>query len=274
MELALALMPGPLLWAALAHVVVALVCLGALGIPAGPLMGVHPALKPLKFATSIALFLATLGILLPSLSISPLARAGLSSLFAATMLAEMLVIVVQSARGTTSHFNGRGSLNALLWAVMVVAIVAATLGLIFVVVLASVRPLFAEPGRQMAPLLAFAWRSGLWLLLLVPVSGFSMGSRLRHSVGGNDGGAGLPFLNWSVRHGDLRVAHFFALHAVQLLPLLAWFLLHTIGTSWARWGVFIAAVLGVTALCVGTLVQALAGRPFIAARATPAHDRT
>ncbi len=45
-----------------------------------------------------------------------------------------------------------------------------------------------------------------------------------HWIGGDQTDAtGLPFFHWSTTGGDLRVAHFAALHLMQAVPLIAWF---------------------------------------------------
>ncbi len=250
-----------LLWAAVAHLAVGAAALVALAIDSPPVLGVHPALKPLKFGASIAIFLATMAVFLPSLSVDPGIRRAIAWTLSLTMVVEMVPISIQALRGTSSHFNTDGPFNTALWQTMVAAILVATLTMLGVALAATLRPLVSAEGPPMDPISATAWRAGLWLFLLAAISGFGMGGRLRHSVGGEDGGAGLPFVNWSLTHGDLRVSHFFALHALQALPLvgaaLAWL---PIGSA-MRWALLTVAIVLQALVALATLVQAFAARP-------------
>ena len=48
-----------------------------------------------------------------------------------------------------------------------------------------------------------------------------------HTVGAADGSEGLPIVNWSRKYWDLRVAHFFGMHALQIIPLVSCYLVKT-----------------------------------------------
>lgn len=244
-----------LLGVGLAHGAVGLVCLGLLRVEATAILGVHPALKPLKFAVSIAVFLVTLAVLLPAVSTSPGTRRVLAGALALSMIVEMTIIGGQALRGRRSHFNFAHPLDAALTATMLVGIFVLLLAMIAIALLATARPL------ALPPLMAGAFRAALWLFLFSAVSGLGMGGRGRHTVGGDDGGPGMALTNWSSVHGDLRVSHFLALHALQILPLFAAAISRLPLGAVAQWALLTLGILANLALTVGTWLQALASRP-------------
>ena len=89
-----------------------------------------------------------------------------------------------------------------------------------------------------------------------------MAAILRHSIGVEDGGPGLPFVNWSTRGGDLRAAHFVGMHAFQILPLFA-VLLERFAVKRAA---LLTALFGIFYFGLFSLifVEAWLGKPLIA----------
>lgn len=242
--------------AAVAHMVIAVVCAIALAVELPPITGLHPAWKPLKFALSIGLMLGTFSVLVPALDLAPLGRRVLAWTLISTLGLEMILIAVQAGRGTTSHFNTATSLDTVVWRAMAGLVLVATLAFVATALVATFRPL----GVGSAPA-AFAWRAGLWLLLLSVASGVAMASRGRHTVGGEDGGDGMAVVNWSTTHGDLRIPHFVAMHGLQLLPIVAALLARSPLSTATRWGALVAITAAYGACAVWTLARALAGAP-------------
>jgi hypothetical protein len=279
------------LWsAAWVHGLLAFVCLLGLTLPYDPVLGVHPLLKPLKFAISLALFLGAFAMILPTVVMSARGRVITSGVIVATMAIEMACIMLQGLRGRASHFNVATPLDAVIWELMRGAIVVASFTFVIVAIAASWRPLYrvsgagaseawasgpgssgpgssgpGPSGAQLSPSMTLAIRSGLWILIGAVVSGFAMGSRMSHSIGGVDGGQGLLLLGWSVQHGDLRVAHFVSLHAMQALPTFAWALeAARLGSPTARHGLVAFVTAAWTAVQFATFVIAALGCPIAA----------
>lgn len=226
--------------------------------------GVPGWLKPAKFAISFALYSFTLIWLLGYVRGHPwLVRlvAGATSL---GLVVEMACIGLQAARGTTSHYNEATPLDALLWSLMgnmILVIWAMNL-------LAAILLL-----RQRLPDPAWAWslRLGLLLTLVGTAVAWPMTTQGGHSVGVPDGGPGLPLLGWSTVGGDLRVPHFVGLHALQVLPLLGWWLTRRapvwLGRAHRLLLLFTAATVHL-GLILLLLWQALRGQSVIAPDAT------
>jgi hypothetical protein len=219
------------------------------------ILGINRWIKPMKFAISIAIFLATMAWLLGYLRGSDRAVRGISWVMFATMAGELVLITMQSARGVRSHFNIDSPFDGLVFSLMGMLITINTLAAAWALYL-----FVRRPSDLLAASLAGV-RLGLAIFIVASLQGFHMAGRLGHSVGVHDGSPGLPFVNWSSGGGDLRVAHFFGLHALQVLPLLGfWMDRREMRVRWLR-----AAAAVYFLIYAVVFIQALAGRPLLAA---------
>ncbi len=220
-------------------------------------MGINPWIKPIKFAASITIFVWTLAWLLKYPRLSNRKRGIITWGISISMLVEIVCIAGQAARGTTSHYNQSTPLNAAIFGVMGLTIVFSTV-LMVVLLIAFFRGKFdiARP---------YLWgiRSGLAIFLVASAIGGVMIAHRGHSVGVDDGGPGLPFVNWSTQGGDLRVAHFLGLHALQLLPLIGFLISMRTGWTMSQRAGLVLALSGAYVLLVGLLYwQASQGLPL------------
>jgi hypothetical protein len=194
-------------------------------------MGAPAWMKPAKFAVSIGLYTLTLAWVFTYLPEWRRTRRVVSWITAVTLVLEIVIIDVQAWRGTTSHFNVGTVLDGVLFSIMGFAIFAQTLAAAAVAI-ALWRQRFADRA------IGWALRFGMTVTIVGAMTGGLMtaptraqldaargGQRMTvsgaHTVGAPDGGPGLPGTGWSREHGDIRVAHFLGLHAVQALPLFA-----------------------------------------------------
>ena len=210
---------NPLLYyVAIAHLLGAVVCLVLMVVDDTRILGLNRWMKPFKFFTSIAIYLLTFCWLSGDLPKSRFVRI-FSWQIVVAMIVEISIIVMQAARGTKSHFNMESPSGAVLFSVMGFFILYNTIW----VALFTIR-YFRSKFEKLPPAYILGARLGLLLFLLGSALGGYMSSGRGHTVGAADGGPGLPLLNWSTGFGDLRVAHFFGLHGLQVLMLLGIFL--------------------------------------------------
>lgn len=241
------------------HLAALAVVLVVAAFDARTILGLNPWVKPAKFLVSIAAYVWTLAWFTRYVSAYRRTVRLVSWGTAVVFVGEMACIIMQSARGTTSHFNVHSPFDGAVFSLMGLLIMVNTLLVLLMLLL------FLRPSEQLAPAYLWGIRAGLLLFFLGSLEGVVMVSNMAHTVGAPDGGPGLPFVNWSTRAGDLRVAHFLAFHALQLLPL-AGYLLSRFKPDWPERRQT-ACVLALALLYAATVSlvfwQALAGRPLL-----------
>jgi hypothetical protein len=246
-------------WAvtAAAHLVLLAVLLPLIVVDERLFQGVSVWIKPAKFALSIAVYLGTLVLfarLVPEAWWATRAGRAVTAVAIGTASFEMGYIALMAGLGRASHFNDESALTALLYSLMGV-------GALALVAVAGVLACVIARHRGLRDPVVLAVVLGLGLtFVLGGGTGAWLGAQSGHwvDVAPTDAG-GLPLFGWTRDGGDLRVAHFFGMHAMQVLPLLALAVRGLRGAS--------AMVLGAAVLYAGftvaTFLQALAGRPLL-----------
>ena len=224
--------------------------------------GISVWVKPAKFLVAIGVYLWTLAWF--SGYLGPDARRSLAGryvVYGTTLFItlELVWIIGMSAAGQASHFNRGSPVASVLYGIAGLGAVGLTASLLVQgILLARDRSVPLAPAFRLSlvlgSILAFAGT--------LAFAGF-MASGQGHWVGGTPSDVGgLPLMGWSRTGGDLRVAHFWATHAQQFLPL-AGALLVRRGSDWSKAGVW-SVTLVYGGFVVYTFAQAMAGQPFLA----------
>ncbi len=248
---------------ALLHALAAVVCAILVATTEHKLLGVNGWIKPLKFALTGFTYLGTLALFARQLpdSLAPEKSRRYAWWISTMIFGETFFVALQSARGVTSHFNQSTPLDGIIYSVMGVMII---INSVYFVLL--MKPFFSGEQRVAgAYLTGIRW--GAVLFLLGSVVGGLMSGLNRHTIGAADGGPGIPLVNFSTVAGDLRIAHFLGIHALQILPLAGWLIARGPLTERTRSQLITATSVGCALLLVIVFVQALRGNALLSGRA-------
>lgn len=218
-----------LIFSGFAFIALFLVLTAASVFDSTQILGINRWIKPMKFASTTVIYLWTLAIYLYFLDGFAKSKIVIAWGATALMVGEIVLIVMQAARGTISHFNVNTPFDNAVFSAMGLMILINTLLVIYLTFL------YFRAGFDLPRAIVWGFKFGLIVFLLGSAEGGYMAGKLSHSVNVPDGGAGLPFVNWSTEGGDFRVAHFLGLHAFQVIPLAA--------LVFARWQKQFAAAL-------------------------------
>ena len=217
--------------------------------------------KPIKFGLSVGVYFITLIWFATFLSKETLTSAAGKCLVAIPLIAgivETIYIAVMAGLGLASHYNYSSNFTSIMYALMGLGAWS------MVLVLPWMGYLIAKHNPITNPLI-FAIVIGLCVTLILG-GGFGnyLSSNAGHWIDAAPTDAnGLWLFNWTRDGGDLRVAHFFGMHAMHAFPLFALILP-------MRWGekrklsVLSGFIICYVSLSAGTFIQAINGQPFIA----------
>ena len=227
------------------------------------LNGINVWIKPLKFNIATAMFLGTLTWYCGWIDQAVKRRVTYriyTHVLCATLLFMLPWLYFAALIGEPAHYNRTHPILAPMYSVMGVVSVVFTTGAVVVGVLIA--------RNKQSPLTpyfrhAVAWSLCISFIFTVVMAG-ELASLDSHWIGGTQSDKnGLWPFGWSRDGGDLRVAHFFALHAMHFIPFIA---LISLPDSLAKWPRTSAALLSI-GYCLWLFYvyfQAKSGQAFLA----------
>ena len=248
------------------------VCVVGLATDHTVITGAPAWIKPTKFAISTGIYALSLVVIIRYTPIWKRTLRVIELLTGSALILEIVLIDLQAARHTTSHFNVAATFDKYVFEAMGIGIGVLWISSI-ILAIATFRTQYASPAWTTAV------RYGMLLVVLGAGTGGFMAAPSRiqldaarkthhmavsgsHTIGGVDGGKGIPVVGWSTQHGDVRVAHFAGLHGLQVLALLAFALNCRRVASGKSARLVSAAVLSYGSFFLIALTQALLARPI------------
>jgi hypothetical protein len=169
---------------------------------------------------------------------------------------EIVYIAIMAGQGKTSHFNDSSPFYSAMFSIMALAATIVTLYIAYIGWL-----FFINAFPDLPNYYVWSIRLGILIFVVFSFEGALMGGRMSHSVGLENDNSNLFIFGWSKIVGDLRVSHFIGMHALQVLPVLSYYLLKNTKITIA-----VGVIYGLLALF--TLIQALNGKPFYKSQKT------
>jgi len=216
-------------------------------------------LKPLKFEVALFIYIGTLAWfarwLPPTMRVRRSYRI-YRAIVAFCILSEALWVGGAAAFATASHFNNTEPVLIALYPLMgIFAVTLTSASLVYGVAI------WRNSDTELRPHMRLAFALGLiTTFALTCLVAFTLSNGSGHFIGTPTTGATLPIMGWSTEVGDLRAAHFFATHAMHIVPLAA--LLFAGRRAASSWVWLITA--GFTLFVLAIYLQALAGLPLLA----------
>ncbi len=221
--------------------------------------GESPWLKPIKFQYALSIYAISLAFF--ARYVRPDTRAGRSwQIYTAVVMfaivAEVIWVNAAAMFNIASHFNTNvPAFKAFYPIAGLLAVVLTSASLVLGIAI------WRNPSTGLPQALRDAISLGLILTFFatVIVAGY-LSSSSGHHIGTST--RQLWLMGWSRDAGDLRVAHFFATHALHFVPLNGLLAVRWFSPKSALRVVWLACA-GYIALVISTFIQAINGQPFL-----------